>query len=303
VADAQLVGLPPGFDPLAEVYLDDLSPERIAAETYTSVGDCPLDDVDPSTFGDDSLLGPAARAVAGAEAGKMVNEPAVARKIVRLLRALKRGMKGNDALAVKRALAAAGYRAHLVLGGRFRFVFGRWAAFQLRRFQRAHGLQADGVYGARTHAKLARYFDAYGAWLMEHAPHPDPLSDDAIRRRIVANALFTYNCRGRMAYTQGSHRMDPIRHRLHRPHVPTPGDCSSTVTWDYWEAGARDPNGNGYNGLGFTGTLASHGRWTTHTRPGDLDLYGWAPFHHVTINVGGGKQVSFGSVTYDHLAR
>ena len=57
-----------------------------------------------------------------------------------------------------------------------------------------------------------------------------------------------------------------------------------------------DPNGLGYNGYGYTGTLSQQGRQTRVPKPGDLGFYGggW-PYSHVVVSVGDGKCVSHGS--------
>jgi len=72
-------------------------------------------------------------------------------------------------------------------------------------------------------------------------------------------------------------------------------DCSSFVTLCYKEAGAADPNGAGYSGNGYTGTLATHGAPVPYPSPGDLVFYGSPPdYHHVALVVGGGNQIQIG---------
>ena len=68
------------------------------------------------------------------------------------------------------------------------------------------------------------------------------------------------------------------------------------MTLCYKAAGAPDPNGNGYDGTGYTGTLVQQGRWTDDPEPGDLVFYGETrdgPVH-VTLYVGQGEAISFG---------
>ena len=72
--------------------------------------------------------------------------------------------------------------------------------------------------------------------------------------------------------------------------LPITTDCSGWFTLCYCWAGARDPNGRGYDGQGFTGTLLTHGRrirWRPLRRslPGDAIIYGPAPGHHVVLVV------------------
>ena len=64
--------------------------------------------------------------------------------------------------------------------------------------------------------------------------------------------------------------------------APIDNDCSGTFTLCYYLAGAPDPNGLGYDGYGYTGTLATHGQQITQAQlePGDAVIYyggGFAP--------------------------
>ena len=81
------------------------------------------------------------------------------------------------------------------------------------------------------------------------------------------------------------------------PQFPTYADCSSFATWCYDAAGAPDPNGLGYNGAGYTGTLFPRGVETATAAPGDLVFYGGSEAvpAHVAIAVGDGHVVSHGS--------
>jgi hypothetical protein len=76
-------------------------------------------------------------------------------------------------------------------------------------------------------------------------------------------------------------------------------DCSAFVTLVYKEASCDDPNGNDYDGQGFTGTLINHGTPTISPRPGDLVFYRGrgsdvAP-GHVALFVGNGMVIEIGS--------
>lgn len=64
-------------------------------------------------------------------------------------------------------------------------------------------------------------------------------------------------------------------------HIVT--DCSGFVTLCAKWAGAPDPNGQGYSGQGYTGTLLTHCQAITEAQaePGDLIVYGPYPGHHV----------------------
>jgi len=60
--------------------------------------------------------------------------------------------------------------------------------------------------------------------------------------------------------------------------TPSHADCSSSVTTIYQAAGFEDPNGRGYDGAGYTGTLVAHGRpvQRSEIQPCDLVFYGSA---------------------------
>ena len=208
--------------------------------------------------------------------------------IVPFKRTIHRGLKGNDVLATKRALARAGLRKW---GYGFTERAGdRWVR-DIKRFQKTHGLKVDGVYGPVTHKALLHYFDERAAYLYNHYHLPGI----SLREKVVSNGIFGYNHRDLIHYTQGSERMYGVRNHIHPPSIPRWEDCSSFVTWCYYVAGAPDPNHLGYNGYGFTGTLASHGVRVSSPKPGDLGFYGWFPYHHVVMYVGSGRSVSNGN--------
>lgn len=211
-------------------------------------------------------------------------------------RVVKRGSKGNDAFAIKRALKRKGFGRRLTLTGPRRYLFGSMAEYRLKQFQKKYGVRADGVYGKTTHGKFvnSNAFDTYGKWLMAHAPVPTTSNKRSI---IVATALFGARNRYSIHYTQSRARMYGVRNKIRPPRIPYYEDCSSFATWCYWVAGAPDPNGLDYNGYGFTGTQISHGRRVSSPRPGDLIFYGrdWRGNPtHVAIYIGGGKVVSHG---------
>lgn len=69
--------------------------------------------------------------------------------------------------------------------------------------------------------------------------------------------------------------------------LPMTTDCSGFVTFCYKQAGCADPNGAGYSGYGYTGTLLAHGRQVPlrSVLPGDLIVYGPGTGEHVAIVV------------------
>lgn len=130
----------------------------------------------------------------------------------------------------------------------------------------------------------------------DHAPdgndavHKAAHAQIAKRAAVVkaAKAVYDYhNKTGRMHYTQSSLRMTIVRKKLRPPfHNVLFEDCSSFATGVYWIAGCPDPNGLGYNGFGYTGTLARHGKVVSlaQSKLGDLVFYGTGPvWSHVAV--------------------
>jgi cell wall-associated NlpC family hydrolase len=72
-------------------------------------------------------------------------------------------------------------------------------------------------------------------------------------------------------------------------------DCSAFVTLVYKAAGIKDPNALGYNGQGYTDTLAANATKTGSPQVGDFAFYGSGPpFEHVAIYSGNGKVIQMG---------
>jgi cell wall-associated NlpC family hydrolase len=65
--------------------------------------------------------------------------------------------------------------------------------------------------------------------------------------------------------------------------LPLTTDCSGFVTLCYFLAGARDPNGLGYDGRGWTGTLLRHMAEVAEAGVGDVVVFGTYPGHHAAI--------------------
>jgi hypothetical protein len=67
--------------------------------------------------------------------------------------------------------------------------------------------------------------------------------------------------------------------------LPLTTDCSGFVTLCYFLAGAPDPNGRGYDGEGWTGTLLRHmtGIAADDVQAGDAVVYGDYPGSHAAI--------------------
>jgi len=104
-----------------------------------------------------------------------------------------------------------------------------------------------------------------------------------LRARIVANAKWG------VANTQNIHyrQSRPIDgHRSPRK-LPLYTDCSGFSTDCYEWAGGPDPNGRGFDGLGYTGTMLEHGLTVPlfSAELGDLIVWGSYPGHHVALIV------------------
>lgn len=215
-------------------------------------------------------------------------------KFAPLMRNLKVGCKGPDVFALQRVLKRIGVRMEPPTGS-----FGPETAKQVKAAQAKYELDADGEYGPNTHTALAGFYDAFGSSLLGRAPHPD--TKETMIRAIVAAAMLGYQNRETIHYTQGSLRMQGVLSQLRPPAFPHYADCSSFFTWCYYVAGAPDPNGLGYNGEGYTGTLYQNGRPAQSIDRGYAALYGPPTGAHVAIGVGGGRVVSHGSEAGPYL--
>ena len=100
----------------------------------------------------------------------------------------------------------------------------------------------------------------------------------ALRRKIVAAARWGIANEPRIHYGE----IRPVR--LART-LPLTTDCSGFVTLCYYLAGAPDPNGLGYSGQGYTGTLLDHldPIGPAGARRGDVVVWGAYPGRHCAI--------------------
>ena len=109
-----------------------------------------------------------------------------------------------------------------------------------------------------------------------------------VRADIVKWAKWGVDNRASFTYTEDGRRMSGV----HAPGItPCICDCSAFVTYCYSWAGAPDPNGQGYNGQGYTGTLLSHGTSITKAQavPGDVIVYGKGTGDHTALIVEAGN--------------
>jgi hypothetical protein len=106
------------------------------------------------------------------------------------------------------------------------------------------------------------------------------------RQWMVDNCNWAIEHRGEIHYAE----VRPIPVHLPKFHLPFTTDCSGFVTLMAKWSGNPDPNGNGFNGQGFTGTLLDH---LPHipfqeTWRGDLAVFGAHPGVHVVVLLEGG---------------
>jgi cell wall-associated NlpC family hydrolase len=97
-----------------------------------------------------------------------------------------------------------------------------------------------------------------------------------LRPKIVAAARWGIANEPRIHY--GQVRPIPFGRRL-----PLTTDCSGFVTVCYYLAGAPDPNGLGYSGQGWTGTLLDHLPVAGVLRRGDIVVWGAYPGRHCAL--------------------
>ncbi|MDX6485594.1 MAG: hypothetical protein QOF43_747 [Gaiellaceae bacterium] len=105
-----------------------------------------------------------------------------------------------------------------------------------------------------------------------------------VRDKIVTAARWGLEHEAEIHYAQV--RPMPLSKAL-----PLRTDCSGFVTLCYRLAGAPDPNGEGYDGQGYTGTLLRHMQHIAErdVRRGDLVVWGAYPGRHVALVLSGGE--------------
>lgn len=191
-------------------------------------------------------------------------------------------------LALKAALAHASHAEHVPLVPGFRvyrrngkrvagvpFV-GPFTRAQIRRWRQHKGIPGPGIFDAQVRHTLQRWHPP--------ATQPKPLAPPApaptLRSRIVAEARWGVANEPQIHYAE----VRPIPLEPPRQ-LPLTTDCSGFATCCYRWAGAPDPNGLGYNGAGYTGTLLAHLEHVpiAALAAGDLIVFGTMPGHHVVI--------------------
>jgi cell wall-associated NlpC family hydrolase len=205
------------------------------------------------------------------------------------------GMRGQDVKALQLALRhALGKHSRNQANG----VYGVGTIRDVFAFKKAHKiLPVNGkTAGTRMWQELMKKNStvAVRAALAAAPSRVSTPMDD-----VIAEAYYGLSEAGRLVYTQ--HRPMPPDLESHLANFGV--DCSTFVTLCYKAGGLPDPNGQNYNGYGYTGTLWSGGMAvpSVNIEPGDLIFYGsmggmlLAIPGHVAISVGGGFAISFGS--------
>lgn len=136
-----------------------------------------------------------------------------------------------------------------------------------------------------------------------HAPAPKP----TLRQLVVRFALWGCAHEPQIHYAEIRPIPKVTPHTL--PALPFTTDCSGFATMAYEYAGAQDPNGNGYNGQGYTGTLLAHARKVGaivgigKVQPGDIAIYGTKSIpagHHAAVVTAVHSRSYGGIVTASH---
>lgn len=128
--------------------------------------------------------------------------------------------------------------------------------------------------------------------------------DKRKRARIVAAARWGAAHQPEIHYAET--RPIPLQPAGVLHSLPFTTDCSGFVTVCYRAAAAPDPNGNNYDGQGYTGSLLARGLKVEKPKPGDVVIYGTGTGHHAALIVAGGSDpltVSHGSEAGPMLIR
>lgn len=202
-------------------------------------------------------------------------------------REIREGMVGDDVIGHKRALSR--WSSHIYpwpKDGGFTPLAGTYFMDAVVKYKVQHNLGNRRVLGAKTHESMEKAvchyehvgepaFDALAIQLCADywdAHHLSP--EERMRQAIHDAGFFWYGHRSSIAYSQ--YRPMWLGNP---PLVPPRWDCSGFVTGCYYAAKANDPNGRGYDHLGYTGTLISQGSLVVsqqNLKVGDLIYYGYS---------------------------
>lgn len=217
------------------------------------------------------------------------------------MRSLRAGDRGPDVQAMQLAL-------HKALGkasrNRRNGAYGSLTVIDVERFKRTFTLrgEVDGHYaGSLVWGHLERFLGRQERALIAKAKALEAARaregrDERIRAGVVAEAFYLLAHRLEFHYVQ----VRPMAANLREPAARTRTDCSAAVTLEWKGGGGPDPNGRGFDGLGYTGTLWGRGDLVRTPAPADLAFYGdMGPEQghvpsHVALVIGGGDVISFG---------
>jgi hypothetical protein len=162
--------------------------------------------------------------------------------------------------------------------------YGPATAAAVRRAKWAIGFpdpNVNGVAGPRLSAFLGGEPLPFDFVARAAARKHDQAKSLTIRQHIVDNAKWGIANEPQIHYRQSR----PIDGVNQARKLPLYTDCSGFSTLCYAWAGAPDPNGNGYDGSGYTGTLLAHMHRipAAAVQPGDLVVWGSPPGHHVAV--------------------
>jgi peptidoglycan hydrolase-like protein with peptidoglycan-binding domain len=216
-----------------------------------------------------------------------------------LTRVLKKGVKGNDVVMIKRALSIADY----MKWEKFTQTWGDKAIAATKRFQKDHKIAQTGNFWAVTFKALAATkgagsrknrmaigaFEADG--LLRYYRHHTITPEQRVRQAIVDAQRFWIARNSQISYSQA--RPFPL---LKPPSVPSRIDCSGFNTIGYYAGGARNPNVVGgvrlswsfHGGQGYTGSLMGGGIRCAREqlKLADLIFYGFTQRRSPAFNVG-----------------
>lgn len=205
---------------------------------------------------------------------------------------IKKGTRGPGQVALKRAMAVAdpgSYRWRKRWGKKF----GAGAVKELKRLQKRWGLKVDGEYGPATHARMAKYYDAYGRHLMRSWHPVKKTSKLYYRNQVVKVAMFAHSHAPRH-YSQNMYlRCEGLFKHIHPPQMWNYEDCSGFALWCMYVVFGYDAARARMGPLdGWTGSMQQYGYRVSLSSllPGDMIFYN----NHVGLYVGHGMVVTHG---------
>lgn len=197
-----------------------------------------------------------------------------------LKRVMDFGDHGQDIKVAQRALhRALGAHARNKKNGRY----GVGTVADVIRFQRREGITpARGGIGPKTWKRLWHWVNAPDARIYHNWHVPPVKTPTELNQAEITRAAYWFIAHARTIRYLQTRPIPYWKMDVWNPAILT--DCSGSVSMCYYSAGSPDPNGQGYNGLGWTGTLRSNGRWV---RPpyqvGDMVHYGSGVGKHVAM--------------------